>query len=514
MENNIFIIIAVILPYIGAALSLAVSDDMMKRYVALGASVLSWLSTIAVILYVIDDGTQIYQLGGWQPPYGIVLVADHLSALFGLMSSTVMMGGILYAVQCNDKAITNSRSFMALFLGMKAGLLGSMYTGDLFTLFVFIEITVVCSVANVAIADNRLGLEAAMKYLFISSLGTLFLLLGIAAIYVTFGTVNFADLGRQLQSVEGDAPLLTRASATMLLIAFLLKSGVFPFHWWQPDFHTTAPTPIHSVLSSVIVKVGVYGIIRMLTLLFLDEQELIQFWLVILGVVSIFFGSFSALRTYDGKRVLAYSTFGQMGFILLGIGWGTPLALLAAIVYAFNHALIKSSLLMLMGVVASRNEAHTANLKKMAGTGRGMHWTISILFFLGGMALAGVPPMNGFISKFLLVRSGMEAEEWLAVGLAIAGGLLTLMYMMKTWQLVFQQKPTEESAHLHLEAGDGYLAPAMLISLCVLLGVFATPLFNFAEDTVTSLENPQENYIDVVNPDDWRTPDIEPFFGG
>ncbi|PJF40310.1 MAG: hypothetical protein CUN55_12885 [Phototrophicales bacterium] len=513
MENNIFIIATIFVPYAGAALALAVPKDMQKRYLALLASFIAWIFSIVVLIAVNEDGTQIYRLGGWEPPYGIVLVADHLSALFGFMSATIMLGGILYAVQCKDKSIT-SPSFMALFLTMETGLLGAMYTGDLFTLFVFIELTVVSSVANVAIGDSRFALEAAMKYLFMSSLGSLFLLLGIASIYVTFGTVNFADLARQLAISNGNEPLLTRASAVMLLSAFLLKSSVAPFHWWQPDFHTAAPTPLSAVLSSVIVKIGIYGIIRLTSLLFVAEQALIYRWLVMLGVLAIFFGGLSALRTYNGKRVLAYSTFGQIGFILLGIGWGTPLALLAALVYTFNHAFIKSSLLMLMGVVASRNEEHSADLEKVAGTGRKLHWSIGLLFFLGGMALAGLPPMNGFISKFLLLQSGLEAHEWLATSLAIGGGILTLIYMMKTWQLIFQQKPTETSAIVHATGGDGYLAPALLIAASLLLGIFATPLYKFAEDTVTSLDNPHKNYIEAVEPDNWRALDYQPFLGG
>ena len=300
----------------------------------------------------------------------------------------------------------------------------------------------------------------------------------------------------------------------MLMCAFLLKSSIFPFHWWQPDFHTTAPTPVSAMLSSVVVKLGVYGLIRMTTLLFIEEREILQNWMIILGVAGIFFGSLSALRTYNGKRVLAYSTFGQLGFILIGIGFGTPLALVAAIVYAFNHAFIKSSLLMLMGVVASRNKAHSAALVDVAGTGQKMHWSISLLFMLGALSLAGVPPMNGFISKFILVRSGLEAEEWLPIGLAIGGGLLTMIYMMKTWQHIFQQKPTETSSKVVVEYGDGYLAPALLVGVCLALGVFATPLYNIAEDTVEVLQDPQTHYIDVVAPDDWNNVVVDGIFGG
>ncbi len=503
MENNLFIIGTIFLPLAGAFLSLVVDDNRQQRWIGALASFAAWVCSILLLADVLDMGPQTYRLGNWTPPYGIVLVADTLSIFFVVMSSTVMFSGLLYAVNCNDKCVSHP-AFTALFLGMEAGLLGAFLTGDIFTLFVFMELMVLSSVSLVAISDNKLGLEAAIKYIFISSMGTLFLLLGIAAIYATFGTLNMAQLAQELG--QGERPLLAQASAIMLLCAFLLKSAVFPFHFWQPDFHTTAPTPVHSVLSSVVVKIGVYGIIRMITLLFVDEADIIRDWLLILGLISIFFGSLGALRTYDGKRMLAYSTFGQIGFILLGIGWGTPLALLGALVYAFNHAFIKSSLLMLMGVVSSRTKTKTARFADIGGFGKHVPWVIGLLYFLGGMALAGLPPMNGFISKLALVRGGIDAEDWVVVGLAVAAGAITLVYMTKTWQLIFQQVPGDTTAEPKPDgAGDGYIAPALLISICLFLGVYASPLYDFANQTVEEINNPQI-YIDAVgifmdNPD-------------
>jgi len=473
--NNLLLIITVFLPLIGGALSLLLwGRDRAQRYLGFCIGVLVWLASIGVLLGNIDTGPQVYRLGGWTPPFGIVLVGDMLSSIFVVMSTTVLMMGLLYAVGCNDKVVKHP-TFTTLFLAMETGLIGALLTGDLFTMFVFMELMVLSSVSLVAISDNKLGLEAAVKYLFISSMGTLFLLLGIAAVYASFGTLNFADIGNQL--ALGDRSFLAREAAVMLTAAFLLKSAVFPFHFWQPDFHTTAPTPVHAVLSSVVVKIGVYGLIRMTTLLFTAESELdvIRSVLLILGTISIFFGSLGAFRTYDGKRMLAYSTFGQIGFILVGIGWGTPLALAAALVYAFNHAFIKSALLMLFGVVSSRTQVKSARLTEVAGVGKSLPVIVGVLYLLGGMALAGVPPMNGFISKLALVQSGIDAQMWLTLGLAVSAGILTMMYMTRTWQLVFQQKPNENTVELK-SYNDSPLAPALLIGACLLLGVFAAPL--------------------------------------
>jgi multicomponent Na+:H+ antiporter subunit D len=500
LSLNTLIIVTVFLPLFGGVFSLLLWDrHQAQRWLGFGVGVIVWLSSLGMLWSAMQGTPLTYRLGGWEPPYGIVLVADGLSAMFVVMSSTVLMMGLLYAVGSNDKVVQHP-TFTTLFLAMETGLLGALLTGDLFTMFVFMELLVLSSVSLVAISDNPLGLEAAVKYLFISSMGTLFLLLGIAGVYATFGTLNFADIGAYLAS--GQRPLLAREAAIMLTAAFLLKSAVFPFHFWQPDFHTTAPTPVHAVLSSVVVKIGVYGLIRMTTLLFTTEAELttIRNLLLVLGTISIFFGSLGAFRTYDGKRMLAYSTFGQIGFILLGIGWGTPLALAAALVYAFNHAFIKSALLMLFGVISSRTKTKSANLSEVAGVGKSLPAYVGLLYLLGGMALAGIPPMNGFISKLGLVQSGVDAGMWVTLGLAVGAGLLTMMYMTRTWQLVFQQKPNEQTVPLK-SYNDSPIAPALLISLCVVLGIFAAPLAELAANTANEITTPSIYIEAVLNTD-------------
>jgi multicomponent Na+:H+ antiporter subunit D len=494
MDNNLFLLGPIFFPFAGVITSLLlVRNNVAQRYIGLAAAVAAWISSL-IVLYqrITTDQIQVYHMGGWQPPYGIVLVGDMLGALFIVMASTVVVCVVLYVVSCHDKCMTYP-AFMPVLLAMITGLHGTFYTGDLFTLFVFTELMVTSSVVLVAISDNPYGLEAAIKYLLISAMGTLFLLLGIAAIYATFGTLNMADIARLLAS--GERPILAQAAALMLMCAFLLKSAVFPFHFWQPDFHTTAPTPLSALLSSVVVKVGVYGLIRITTLLFAIEAPLIQNTLVFLGLIGVFLGGFSAMRTYDAKRMLAYSTFSQVGFILVGIGWGNPIALAGAIIFAVNHAFIKSAMLMLTGLVASYTRAKTARLRDLSGAGYGMK-RINAMYFLGALALAGLPPMNGFISKLSLVEGGVETEQWLVYGLVIGGSILTLIYTMRAWQLIFQREPSEETAELK-DYGDSPFAPAILITLCLLLGLYAAPLVTLATQVVTQLQAPQV-YINAV----------------
>jgi multicomponent Na+:H+ antiporter subunit D len=494
-ENNVLLLLPVIAPLVAGAIALLFTgNNRLQRYLGVLGAGTGWIASLGVLYLNWEEGIQVYRLGGWETPFGILLTVDKLSALFGVMANTVVAGGLLYAVGCKDKSVSKP-TFTTFFLGMGAGLSLCLYTGDLFNFFVGLELMVICSIILVAISDNKLGLEAAIKYLFISSMGTVFLLIGIAALYATFGTLTLADLAIQLR--DGSRPFLAREAAVLLMSAFLLKSAVFPFHFWQPDFHTTAPTPVHSVLSSVVVKVGIYGLIRLTTLLFIDEAQTIQDLLIVLGIIGIFFGSLGAYKTYDAKRLLAYSTFGQIGFILVAIGWGTPLALAAAIIYAVNHSFIKSSLLMLTGVISSRLESKSAAIAQIGGAGKGMVLT-SGLYLTGGLALAGIPPTNGFISKVALVQGGIGANGWLSLGLAIGAGIITLMYMIKTWQLIFQQ-PAEQK-HKYKPYHDSPLAPTLLIALCVILGVYAVPLVDAANDTVEQIYDP-DHYISAVFPE-------------
>lgn len=497
MENNIYIIGTFVTPIIGAIVALFFANhNRIQRYIGVITTIIAWLFSGVLLSQVHSLGVQTYELGFFPPPYGIVFVADTLGGLFAFMVTTIMVGGLLYTLHGKDKCMTYP-AFVPLFLIMEIGLIGAMLTGDLFTLFVCIELTVLASVSLTAVSDDQYGLEAALKYIFISSMGTLFLLLGIAAMYATLGTLNMAHMAELLAT--GERPFLAPAAALMLLSAFLLKGAVFPFHFWQPDFHTTAPTPVSAMLSSIVVKVGVYGILRLVTLLFTVEAPLLQRWLVLLGIIGIFFGSLGALRTYNAKRMLAYSTFAQIGFILVGIGWGNPLALVGAIVYAFNHAFIKSSLLMLMGVVASYTKIKSANFADINGIGKKIPPMTGWLVFLGGLSLAGIPPLNGFISKLTLIQGGIQREDWFILILMVGAGILTVMYMIRGWQNIFQQKPLETTvATKPIGEGDSLLAPFLLITACLILGIFlAEPLVLMVTATVNQISDPNI-YITAV----------------
>lgn len=491
--TEILPILPVILPLTGAMVAWMLRRwQRSQGWFSLGVMGLSLLSSTLLLATVWQAQTPlVYLAGDWPVPYGIVLVADLLAVTLLLMSQLVLFLGLLYALGAKDRCIRYP-AFYPLFLLLATGLSGAFLTGDLFNLYVFAELVVISGTVLTAISDDRYGTEAAYKYFYMSLVASAFLLLAVGVLYVSYGTLNMADLAARIAD-KPDMPLLP-AGVALLMATFMVKSAVFPFHFWQPDFHTAAPTAVSAMLSSVVVKLGVYGFLRMTTLLFVAQAPTIQTVLVVLGVVGIIFGGLSAIGTHNAKRMLAYSTLAQVGFILVGVGWGTPLALAAAIVFAFNHSLVKAGMLMLAGAIASRAPVKTAAFDVVTGLGKALPLLLALLFFVGSLALSGIPPTNGFVGKLLLFESGIGAEQWLALALIGVSSVLTLVYTMRAFMRIWWQAPAGE---VKPKAGDQLLAPALLMLLVVALGIYAEPLVRLANDTSAWLGSPA-GYIQAV----------------
>jgi multicomponent Na+:H+ antiporter subunit D len=493
MNSNQIVLLPILIPLAGAFIILLLRS--WKRWQARMAFMIMLLSLASsgwlVYQVWLNDGAVIFQLGGWIAPFGISLVADYLSVFMVLMSQLVLLLGVAYAMGAKDNNIKYP-TFYPLFLTLGVGLTGALLSGDFFNLFVFAELLVISGTILTAISDDRLGAEAAFKYFYISLLASAFLLLAIGSLYISYGSLNMADLAVRIQSNPGQ-PLLPFAIA-LLTATFMVKSAVFPFHFWQPDFHTAAPTAVSAMLSSVVVKLGVYGFLRMTTLVFVNQSEELKLLLIGLGLVGVIIGGLSAIGTQNAKRMLAYSTLAQIGFILIGIGWGTLFSITAALVFTFNHSLIKAAMLMLAGSVASRSKVKSAAFEVVTGVGKSMPYA-GVLFFIGSLALAGIPPTNGFINKYLIFESGIQSDAILVVISLALGGILTLIYTMRAFQKIWWY-PLPDADQLKAY-GDRLVAPSLLILLVVALGLWAQPLIQFSQVTSAWLLDPQ-NYIQSV----------------
>jgi multicomponent Na+:H+ antiporter subunit D len=496
--NDHLVLFPIIIPLTGSAMALLLHGRGQRQAGwALGTMLLSLVASLLLLARVWTSGQPVvFQSGGWPAPFGISLVGDLLAATLTVMSQGVLTTGVLYALGGKDRVLRYP-AFYPLFLTLATGLTGALLTGDLFNLFVFAELLVFSGTILTAVSDDKYGTEAAFKYFYMSLLASAFLLLAIGSLYISYGTLNMADLARRIAD-NPNLPLLPVAIA-LLFATFMVKSAVFPFHFWQPDFHTASPTSVSAMLSSVVVKLGVYGFLRMTTLLFVSQAAVIQSLLLVLGIVGVIYGGLGAVGTHNAKRMLAYSTLAQVGFILVAIGWGTPLALAAAIIFAFNHSLIKAAMLMLAGAVASRAPVKTASFEILTGLGRHMPAT-GALFLIGGLALAGIPPTNGFISKMVLFRSGIEADQLPSLATIGFASVLTLVYTTRAFQRIWWQPPPEGShppvsaGEKVKPAGDRLLAPTLLIAAALVLGLWARPLVELAQATATWLGSP-EAYI-------------------
>ncbi len=489
MTENWLLLPPLLLPFAGVPFTLALrKQPRLQAFVAVTLMFTALGFSLALLYQVLTSDPLALQMGAWPAPFGITLTADLLGVFMLVMSHVVLAAGFLYAAGSTEK-VTHYPTFYTLFFALATGLSGAFLTGDLFNLFVFAEIIVISGAALTANADDQFGVEAAYKYFYISTLAAVFFLLGVGSLYVAYGTLNLADLAVRI--TENPSAPLALVGLGFLTATFFIKSAAVPFHFWQPDFHAAAPTAVSAMLSSLVVKVGVYGFFRLTTLLF-PEVELLKTLLVVIGVVGVFYGGFGAAGTHNVKRMLAYSTLAQIGFILVGIGWGTPLSLAAALVFSFNHALVKAAMLMLAGAMASRAAVKSASFSVVVGVGK-YHPSAGILFLLGGMALAGIPPLNGFTSKLMIFWSGVASANYLPLALIGVASIVTLTYVIRAFMKIWFETNPEAKP----KAGDNLLAPALLIGLSLVLGIWAEPLVALAQSAAAWLLEPLK-YIAMV----------------
>jgi multicomponent Na+:H+ antiporter subunit D len=487
------VLLPILLPLTGAVAGLLLwRAPRLRGPWALGAMLAATASSVVLLVRVWQTGRpMVFQLGGWAAPFGILLIGDLLGATLVVMSQAVLCGGLIYALGSRDKCVRYP-AFYPLFLTLATGLSGAFLTGDLFNLFVFAELMVTSGAVLTAVSDDRYGAEAAYKYFHISLFAAVFLLSAVGCMYVSYGTLNLADLALRIAADPGQ-PLLPIAGV-LLFAFFMVKSAVVPFHFWQPDFHAAAPTPVSAMLSSVVVKLGIYGFLRMTTLLFAGQASVYQALLIVLGAAGVIFGGLAAIGTHNAKRMLAYSTIGQLGFILVAVGWGTAPALAAAVVLVVNHSLAKAAMLMLAGSMASRAAVKSAAFEHLTGLGRAVPLAGG-LFFVGGLALAGIPPANGFVGKVALFQSGLLSEDYVSLAVIGVASALTVVYIVRAFMRIWWQ-PAPEGVKAK-PTGDRLLAPALLIGLCLLLGLWAEPLLRLANDIAASLAT-QAYYIGAV----------------
>lgn len=405
--------------------------------------------------------------------HGVHLQADAVSRLFVLLVNGIGLACLIYATDYLDHLGSRAK-FYGLFLILMLGLNGVVLVSDLFSMYVYLEVASIASYMLVAFTLQFDGIESALKYLLLSVVGTAMVLIGLALVYMNLGTLEFAGVKAALAANPANWRLFLFIGA-LFVTGFGLKAAIMPFHAWLPDAHPSAPAPVSAILSGVVIKVaGVYSLIRIFLYLYPRTPQ-IQSVFVILGIVSMAFGAIIAYYQDDIKRMLAYSSISQIGYIMIGLGIGNPLAIAGALFHILNHAQFKSLLFLNSGAIQYRTG--TRNMTEMGGLENRMPITATTSVF-GTLSIAGIPPFNGFWSKLFIILGAVQAHRYGVATLAALFSIFTLGYFLVIQRKVFFGK-------LNLKWQDLKEAPlAMSVSVillaacCLLTGVFFHPIMS------------------------------------
>jgi multicomponent Na+:H+ antiporter subunit D len=446
-------------PLVAAAVGLVVPRSLVaQRALSLGAVAVCLAGSVGLLVLVEAEGTTAVQVGAWAAPYGITLVADLLSTLLLSVAMATALCVLAFAIGQLAPEV-EARFFHPLFLVLTAGVAASFLTGDLFNLFVAFEVMLIASYVLLTIVGGRESIRPAMTYVVVSLLASTLFITAVALLYAATGTVNMADLAQRIPELPEQLQL---AFSLLLLVVFGIKAAIFPLFFWLPDSYPTAPSPITAIFAGLLTKVGVYAIIRSQTVLFGGVGGGQSTLLLTIAGLTMVVGVLGAIAQDDIKRILSFHIVSQIGYMLLGLGFMTVAGMAGAVLFIVHQIPVKTVLFLVGGLV--EKATGTTALDRLGGLVRRMPLA-GILFLLGALSLAGLPPFSGFFGKLALVQAGFAAERWVITAVALGGSILTLFSMTKIWAGVFwgePKGPRPEEATLRLPAADGTTAVAVL----------------------------------------------------
>ena len=475
------------LPLLMAAVTAILPNKRVAWASTLIVTILLTLTAFAIALYNMEVGTTVYKMGGWAPPHGISLVIDALNApvivLIALMSFITM----IYAMPATVAEIKpNKRApFYAAFLLCTAGLLGMVVTGDAFNVFVFLEVSSIATYVLVAMgaARDRRALSAAYNYLILGSIGATFFVIGIGFLYMETGTLNMADMARILADLDGGSRV-AKVAFGFIVIGLGLKLAMFPLHTWLPGAYAYSPTPVAAFLASTATKAALYLLLRFTFFVFDPSYayvaNVLMYILVGMGVVGMIFASLQAIFQTDVRRMLAFSSVAQVGYMLLGIGIATTASVAAGYLHLLNHAIIKAGLFLAIGAMWYR--FGITRTEDFRGLGQTMPLTMGA-FTVSGLSLIGVPFTAGFVSKVNLTFAAAEAGWWWAVAVIMITSILALIYIGRLLLLAYFQSPPEVNGSVvaRNEAPAAMLIPMWGLALAsVFVGIESDALVDAA----------------------------------
>jgi multicomponent Na+:H+ antiporter subunit D len=484
---NPLIPLLVVIPLAGAFL-IMILGRFIRNFNKILASVVLLLLAIISFYFLFNTGDRIsvYKVGGWEAvnsiPIGIYMVVDGFTAIILCIINLIGFLSVFYSISYIAK-YTSEDFFYALFCLMIAGMNGVVASGDIFNIFVFLEISSISSYALVAFGVEKQQLEASFKYQVLGGLASFLILFAIGFLYWRTKTLNIADIRTALGS-GGDRKFYLMAEI-MLLTGFGLKAAIMPFHAWLPDAHSSAPSPSSAMLSGVLIKaVGIYVIIRLFFNMFVISEEMAVL-ITALGTISMVIGVFLAIGQWDIKRLLAYHSISQMGYVVMSVGIGmilmsrgirhevAALAVAGGIFHLINHAAFKGLLFLNAGAI--EYSTGTRDLKEMGGLAKSMPIT-SATSFIASLSISGIPPFNGFFSKLIIIIAAVMAHFYLLAALAGIVSIITLASFLKFQRYAFYNKePDKEKKEIREVPFPMLFSMIVLSIICLLLSLLVFP---------------------------------------
>lgn len=484
------------------ALSTAVIGVLLRQRrgwqsgVSIAGAALQVLAAIALLVLVAREGIQVTHTGGWPAPVAISLVADLLAALMVLLAAITGLATVVYSRWSLPRS-ERSAAFHPLVHFLLTGVIGAFLTADLFNLYVCFEVMLLASFALLVLEGKAEQTEGTVKYVVLNLLSSAIFLSALGLLYAKTGTVNMALVASitQEQIGEGDGLGPLRLASLLFFVAFAVKAGLFPFFFWLPASYHTPSVPVSALFAGLLTKVGVYALIRLETLV-IPRDVFGHELLLWLGVATMLTGVFGAASQMGIRRILSFHIISQIGYMVVGIAIGTPLALAACVFYLCHHIIVKSNLFLVGGLAADC--LGSEDLRRAGGLWRA--WPLlGLVFLIPALSLAGLPPLSGFIAKLGIVAAGVEAGRWWVVAAALFTGAFTLYSMFKIWiEAFWKDQPGAVDGLPVVQRQTGRLLPMAVLAGCtVLIGLAAGPLFALCEDAADQLLRPTA-YIEAV----------------
>ncbi|MGB4635416.1 MAG: Na+/H+ antiporter subunit D [Actinomycetaceae bacterium] len=500
MDLSFLLALPVVLPILGAGLSLAfASIRRLQGIISAGVLILVWGVAVALV-GMVRNGPVVLDVGSWAAPVGIALVADRLSAVMLLTSVTVTLLVLLYSL-AQGAADGDDAAPIAVyhpaFLLLSAGVSNAFLTGDLFNIYVGFELLLTASFVLITLGGTRDRIRSGTVYVIVSLVSSVVLLIAIAFIYASVGTVNLAQLALRLPEIDPGVRLGIQA---MLLVGFGIKAAVFPLSAWLPDSYPTAPAPVTAVFAGLLTKVGVYTMIRTQTLLFPSSQ--LDDIIGVFAILTMLIGILGAVAQQDIKRLLSFTLVSHIGYMVWGISMSSEIGLGAAMYYAVHHITVQTALFLVVGLIERRGG--TTSLVKLGSLAKLVPF-IAVLYMIPALNLAGIPPFSGFFGKVGLIQSSVQRGhwvDWLLIAAGVLSSLLTLYAITRAWNMAFWQDAPEELPAKPIPWGMKGSA-ATLVGVSIFISLWAGPINTYTYIGAQELQA-RSPYIVAVLPDGGR----------